>query len=336
MLEKKTAAASLEAIEQRLAARGSLGEAEALLVLGDRSLPLSALLALTDRLRCEHSGNRIRLCSIVNARSGSCSEDCSFCAQSAHHAASVKRYPLLDARTLSAAAGEAQAAGAGEFSIVTSGATLRSEEEFQVLEEALGRIGASGRLQRCASLGRLSPGQLERLKAAGLECYHHNLEASQNFFPQICTTHSRRERVEMVRSARQAGFRVCSGGIFGMGETDVDRVALALDLKELEVDSIPLNFLQPIPGTPLEHSRHLTPETCLRIIAMFRLVLPDKDIVVCGGREYNLRELQPLIFWAGANGILTGNYLTTPGRDTGADLKLLEDLGFEPYVEKRR
>ena len=335
MREKNTAVSSLEIIERRLATRGSLGEAEALLVLGDRSFPLSGLLALTDRLRREHSGNRIRLCSIVNARSGSCSEDCSFCAQSAHHAASVKRYPLLDARALSEAAGKAEAAGAGEFSIVTSGATLRSEEEFRVLEEALGRIGASGNLQRCASLGRLSPAQLKRLKDAGLECYHHNLEASRDFFPEICTTHSRQERVEMLRSARQAGFRVCSGGIFGMGEKDADRAALALELKELGVDSIPLNFLQPIPGTPLEKCRHLTPETCLRIIAMFRLVLPDKDIVVCGGREYNLRELQPLIFWAGANGILTGNYLTTPGRDTGTDLKMLEDLGFEPYVEER-
>ena len=326
---------SLAAIETALDRDGALGEREALLVLEDRSAPLSRLLAVADRLRREHSGNRIRLCSIVNAKSGSCSEDCSFCAQSAHYTAGVGAYPLLEGEALSRAAGEALRSGASEFSIVTSGAALRSEKEFTVLEQSVKSIAkSSAALQRCASLGRLSAGQLQRLRQAGLECVHHNLEASRSFFPRICTTHTYQDRAEMVRAARQAGFRVCSGGIFGMGETGRQGVELAMELKALDVDSVPINFLHPIPGTPLQSAGYLTPEACLRIIAMFRLVLPKKDIVICGGREYNLRDMQSMIFWAGANGILIGNYLTTSGRDAEADLKMLQDLGLEPYEKE--
>ena len=326
---------SLSAIEACLDRDGALGQEEALLVLGDRSIPLSGLLAITDRLRRKHSGNRIRLCSIINAKSGLCSEDCSFCAQSSRYSTGVEHYPLLDVENLSMAAVEAAGKGAGEFSIVTSGAALRSEKELAVLEQALRAIRqSSASLQRCASLGRLTPEQLERLKQAGLDCFHHNLEASRSFFPRICTTHTYEDRVSMVRTARQAGFRVCSGGIFGMGETDRDRVALAMELKALDVDSVPLNFLQPIPGTPLERVSYLTPEICLRIIAAFRLLLPEKDIVICGGREYNLRDMQSMIFWAGANGMMIGNYLTTSGRDIEADLEMLQNLGLEPYEKE--
>ncbi|HUU29178.1 MAG TPA: biotin synthase BioB [archaeon] len=323
-------------LERRLARDGSLTEREALLVLRDKSLPLSRLLALTDRLRFGHSGKKIRLCAIVNARSGNCGEDCAFCAQSAHWSTEVKKYSLLSAEKLSDSAQAALAAGAGEFSIVTSGATIRAEKEVKILEEALERIrNISGHLQRCASLGRISPRILQRLKNAGLDCLHHNLETNSSFFPQICTTHNHAERVATVRRAKACGLRVCSGGIFGMGEEDADRVALAFELKELDLDSVPLNFLHPIPGTPLEKAPILEPEAALRIIAMFRLVLPEKDIIVCGGREVTLRDLQSMIFWAGANGILIGNYLTTSGRKAAEDLKMLEDLGLEPYVAQR-
>jgi len=326
---------SLAAIEDCLKRDGALGEEEALLVLGDRTIPLSGLLAVTDRLRRRHSGNRIRLCSIINAKSGFCSEDCSFCAQSSRYSTGVTHYPLLAVERLSVAAVEAASTGAGEFSIVTSGAALRSEKELTVLEQALRSIRqSSANLQRCASLGRVTPGQLYRLKQAGLECFHHNLETSRRFFPRICTTHTYDDRVKMVRTAKRAGFRVCSGGIFGMGEADRDRVALAMELRELDVDSVPLNFLHPIPGTPLEAAGFLTPEICLRIIATFRLLLPDKDIMICGGREYNLRDMQSMIFWAGANGMMIGNYLTTSGRDIEADLKMLKDIGLEPYEKE--
>ena len=322
---------TLRRVRNCLARHGSLGREEALLVLSDRTANLPGLLALSDELRFAHSSNRIRLCSIVNARSGACAEDCAFCAQSARWATNVESYPLQSSAELAESAERAAEAGAGEFSIVTSGASLARAKDLQVLEQALRRISSSGRVQTCASLGRLDLAGLERLKTAGLECFHHNLEASRSFFPKICSTHTHEERVEMVRLARQTGLRVCSGGIFGLGESDRQRVELAFELKALDVDSLPLNFLRPIPGTPLEHADQLTPEICLRIIAMFRMVLPAKDIVICGGREYNLRELHPLVFWAGANGILTGDYLTTRGRRTAEDLALIRDLGFEPY-----
>ena len=320
-------------IEKSLVEAGSLGTEDALCVLEDKNLGLSSLFALTDFLRQQHSGKWIRLCSIINARSGACREDCAFCAQSAHYSTGIRSYPLLDSQALAEEARKAVQAGAGEFSMVTSGPAPGSEKEITVLEEALEKMREMPlSFRRCASLGRIGQEQLRRLKKAGLDCFHHNLEASGSFFPQICTTHTHAERVETVKMAKACGLRICSGGIFGMGEEPADRVALAMELKELGVDSIPLNFLHPIPGTPLENASYLTPEDCLRIIAMFRLVLPDKDIVVCGGREKNLRDLQSMIFCAGANGLLIGNYLTTAGRDVAADLRMLEDLGLEPYV----
>jgi len=324
-------------IERTLEAQGSLGEREARLVLNDSSLELSDLLAITDRLRRSHSGNRIRLCSIVNARSGGCPEDCAFCAQSTHYRTKAERYPLLPTQELVEAAQRAERSGAGEFSIVTSGRSFGREEDISSVERALQEIGRdSGGFQRCASLGRVEPQVLQRLKAAGLDCFHHNLEACRIFFPRICTTHRYNERVEMVRRIKAAGLRVCSGGIFGIGEGPEHRVALALELADLDVDSVPLNFLNPISGTPLEEADYLSPPDCLRIIAMFRLVLPARDIIVCGGREVNLRDLQSMIFWAGANGILLGNYLTTEGRSARDDLKMLADLGLEPYFEAER
>ena len=325
---------TIEAIKRALQKRGRLEEREARLVLEDKSLELSTLLAITDNLRRSHSGKRIRLCSIVNARSGSCPEDCAFCAQSSHHHATIKRYTLLPVDELVDAAREAARSGAGEFSIVTSGRSLSRAGDIESVERALREIGLdAGSIQRCASLGCVEPPVLERLKAAGLDCFHHNLETCRSFFPNICTSHSYQERVEMVRRVKAAGLRVCSGGIFGMGESPDQRVALALELAELDVDSIPLNFLNPIPGTPLEDAEYLTPGDCLRIIAMFRLVLPDKDIIICGGREVNLRDMQSMIFHAGANGMLIGNYLTTEGRSVREDLQMLKDLGLEPYYQ---
>ena len=328
---------TIEVIERSLEKRGSLGEHEARLVLTDKNLELSSLLAITDRLRRRHSGNLIRFCSIVNARSGGCREDCAFCAQSAHYRTMVERYPLLSAEKLAEAARGAERSGAGEFSIVTSGISFTGEQEIVSIERALKEIGSNcNGIQRCASLGRVEPKVLNRLKAAGLDCFHHNLEACRNFFPRICTTHYYEDREEMVRRIKAAGLRVCSGGILGMGESPEDRVALALELAALDVDSVPLNFLNPIPGTPLEGADYLTPVDCLRLIAMFRLVLPNKDIIVCGGREVNLRDLQSMVFFAGANGILIGNYLTTEGRNARDDLKMLANLGLEPYYEKKR
>ena len=288
------------------------------------------VLAVTERVRRRHRGLEVNLCSIVNAKSGLCREDCSFCAQSVHHGSPIDTYPMVPSDRIVKAAASALRNGAREFSIVTSGTGVEKDRDVSTLVEALERIKENVPLERCASLGILRRDTLKRLKEAGLESYHHNLETSRNFFPKICTTHDYDDDVETVRTAKELGFYVCSGGLFGLGEGWRDRVELAATLRELDVDSIPINFLNPRPGTPLEGAKNLTPLECLKIIALFRLMLPDKDIIVCGGREVNLRELQPLIFAAGANGMMVGNYLTTPGRDPQKDLAMLRDLGLRP------
>jgi biotin synthase len=287
------------------------------------------ILSVSDRVRRHHKGDRINLCSIVNAKSGLCREDCSFCSQSVHHSTGIETYPMVGANRIVSAAVEAEKAGAGEFSIVTSGTGIEKQKDIDALTDALKGIGERTGLERCASLGILKRDTLERLKRAGLQSYHHNLETARSFFPSVCTTHDYEEDVRTVKTAKELGFFVCSGGIFGLGETWEHRVELAGTLMKLDVDSIPINFLDPRPGTPLEGSRNLTPIECLKIIALFRLMLPTKDILVCGGREVNLRDLQPLIFAAGANGTMVGNYLTTMGRNPEEDLQMLKDLGLK-------
>lgn len=327
----------IDEIKLILAEQGSLSREFAARVYDRKALPLAELLALTDSLRREHSGNSVRLCSIINARSGGCREDCAFCAQSAHNRAGVPRYGLVSSEEILAAARNAYHSGAGEFSIVTSGPGAGGSAEAVQIETAVSLLrGSEPEMGRCASLGKLTGDELKRLKEKGLDCIHHNLETSRGYFPKICSTHSYDERVEMVRLARENGFRVCSGGIFGLGESVGDRVEMAFELKALGVDSIPINFLNPIKGTRLEAQPLLSPEEALRTIAMFRLVLPERDIVVCGGREVTLGDLQPLLFWAGANGILIGNYLTTSGRNAEDDLKMIRDLGLEPAKYERR
>jgi biotin synthase len=286
------------------------------------------VLAVSDRVRRRLKGTSINLCSIVNAKSGLCKEDCSFCSQSAHYSTSIKTHSMVEPDVIVSAAENAERAGAKEFSIVTSGTGIGKERDLETLTEALeGMVDRTG-LERCASLGILKRETLERLKKAGLQSYHHNLETSRNFFPNICTTHDYEEDVQTVRTAKTLGFFVCCGGIFGLGESWGQRVELAETLRELDVDSVPINFLDPRPGTPFEGTRNLTPIVCLIIIALFRFMLPTRDILVCGGREVNLRDLQPLIFAAGANGTMIGNYLTTTGRDPEEDLQMLRDLGL--------
>ena len=185
-------------------------------------------------------------------------------------------------------------------------------------------------IRTCASLGILDKEDLKILKEAGMTRYHHNLETARSHFGNICTTHSYESRVDTIRAAREVGLSICSGGIFGIGETDEQVLELALTLKDLDVDAVPINFLIPIPGTPLASIEGITPLRCLKIIALFRYVLPQKDIYVCGGREANLKSLHPFIFYAGASGIMTGNYLTTKGRRLEDDLDLLKQLSFLP------
>lgn len=271
-------------------------------------------------------GSTAQLCSIINAKSGHCRENCAFCAQSSHHVAATPVYPLKSYEELVEGAQRAEAEGSHCYGIVTSGTRPEPGKEFDTILAALREIRKSCAIEPSASLGLLTAEMARDLAAAGCVTYHHNLETARSFFPEICTTHDYEEDIETVRLAKAAGMKVCCGGILGLGESLEQRVELAETLRELDVDSIPLNFLNPVKGTPLENCRSLTAMDCLRAITMFRFFLPEKPISVCGGREVNLRELQSWIFMAGASGTMIGNYLTTSGRDRVVDLQMLEDV----------
>ncbi|MBW2609976.1 MAG: biotin synthase BioB [Deltaproteobacteria bacterium] len=279
-----------------------------------------------DIIRGHYFGREIHLCTICNGKSGRCSEDCGFCSQSAFSKTDAPVYPLMGKEELKQGGLYAYETPVNRFSIVTTGKRL-PKEEVKAVADAMAKLDHK-RIGKCASLGVLGPDDFQVLKGAGINRYHHNLETAQSFFSKVCTTHKYEERVNTIAAAQRAGLSVCSGGILGMGETDEQILELALSLKELNVDSVPLNFLVPIKGTPMEHAHNITPLRCLKIIALFRYFLPDKEIIICGGREYNLGELHSMIFYAGASGIMTGNYLTTEGRTLQKDLELIEQLGF--------
>lgn len=286
------------------------------------------LLAHANILKNHFKGTRIDLCAVVNAKSGRCNEDCIFCAQSAHHRTGVEMYPLLDTNEVMKIVRVAEDNGAHHFGIVTSGKGITNTRELEKICESIKGISENSNLIACASLGVLSSEQSHCLRKAGLKRYHHNLETAESHFPKICSTHSFEERVKTILRVKEEGFEVCSGGIFGLGETPEQRIELAFALRDLDVDSVPLNFLNPVAGTPVAEYPLLPPLEILKIIALFRFTLPKKDIRVCGGREVSLRTLQPLMYVAGANGTMVGNYLTTSGRDPQIDLQEILDLGL--------
>lgn len=298
---------------------------EALHILHAKGSELTAIFAAAQTLREDSFGNAIELCSIINAKSGRCAENCAFCAQSSHHASAAPVFPLKSKEEIVNGAIQAASEGSHCYGIVTSGTRVNAGEEFERILSAIREIRAKTTIDPSASLGILDEVNAKLLAASGCITYHHNLETARSFFPQICTTHEYEEDVQTVRVAKAAGMKVCCGGIFGLGESLEQRVELCMTLRELNVDSIPLNFLNPIPGTPLADQRQLTPLDCLRIIALFRLSHPQKRLSVCGGREPNLRDFQSWIFMAGASGTMIGNYLTTSGRDRNADLQMFRD-----------
>ena len=300
-------------------------------ILAAEGSELTCFLAGAHFLKEQAFGDRIFLCSIINAKSGRCAENCAFCAQSAHFATDTPVYPLKTREEIVAAALAASRNGSSCFGIVTSGTSPSPGDEFAVLLSAIREIRSQTGIEPSASLGLLDPEKAEALAAAGCATYHHNLETARSFFPNICTTHDYEEDVRTVKLAKQSGMKVCCGGLFGLGESLSQRVELASTLRELDVDSVPLNFLNPVEGTPLAGQTDLTPLDCLRIIALFRYFLPNKRISVCGGREINLRELQSWMFMAGASGTMVGNYLTTSGRDRDTDLQLFRDLEVETH-----
>ena len=309
-------------------ATGALSRKDLLEIARVPSEEASILFAGADMIRRHFFHRTVHLCTICNAKSGTCSEDCRYCAQSAHYKGNAPTYPLLPREELVRGGEAAATSPINRYALVTSGRRL-PKQEISRIAEAMGDLRDKN-VGLCASLGILDLEDLTKLKEAGLTRYHHNLETAASLFPSICTTHTYEERIETIHAAKKAGLSVCSGGIFGMGETDEQALELALTLRDLHVDAVPMNFLIPIKGTPLENTPRQTPLHCLKRIALFRFALPAQDILVCGGRIANLRELHPMIFQAGASGIMTGNYLTRQGRRLEEDLQLLEDLHLQP------
>ncbi len=288
-------------------------------------LPLPELMQRADAARRAHAGDRLDLCAIVNAKSGRCSEDCRFCAQAARHRTGVPVHPLLRKGELLAAARRAKKLGAKRFGIVTSGNRLTAKE-LAAVADAVAAIRAQVGIRVCASLGCLTRSELAELKAAGITRYHHNLETAERHYRRIVTTHAYRERVRTVAAAQEAGLPVCSGGIIGLGETAAARLQFALELAQSGVDSIPVNILVGVPGTPLAKQPPLPAPDALRFIAMLRLLRPEATIRLAAGRETVLKDWQGAAFMAGANGMMIGGYLTVKGRAPQDDERLIADI----------
>lgn len=302
-------------------------EAEGLSSVDNNSLML--FLSASSEITKKYRRDIVNLCAITNARSGLCPEDCSFCAQSARHNTAITTYPLISEDEMVKKAEEAVKHSTNRFCIVTSGRGV-NDSETEVIAGAIVKIkNKFPRLKIDASLGILNAKQIEKLRAAGLDRYNHNLETAQSYFPKICTTHTYADRIKTIRLVKKAGIEICCGGIIGLGETESQRIEFAFTLAKLDIDSLPLNFLNPIPQTRLAATAPLLPLDILKTIALFRFILPKKEIRICGGRQANLRSLQPLIFMAGADAIIIGNYLTTRGNCPQDDLLMIKDLGLK-------
>jgi biotin synthase len=304
-----------------------LTEAEAATLLETGPSDMVELLGIANRVRYQFLGDTVEFCTIINAKSGRCSEDCRFCAQSGHHEGEAETYPMLKADRIVAAARDAHQKGIQRFSIVTSGRGLTDKDRETVCTAAAGIHEDSGILVD-ASLGFLTDDEAAALKDAGVERYHHNLETAESFFGRICTTHSFADKIETICRAKDAGMTVCSGGILGMGESPDQWLEMVFRLRDLAVDCIPVNVLNPRPGTPLAHNQAPSPLEVLKILAIMRLIVPNTEIKLAGGREVNLRDFQGTAFLAGVTGMIVGGYLTTPGRSVEEDLRLIEDLGL--------
>jgi biotin synthase len=283
-------------------------------------------LAAAYRVRRHYWGNRVRLHFLLNAQSGLCPEDCGYCSQSKVSAAEIEKYPMLARERILDAAERAARLKAGTFCMVISGRSPGGRV-FEKVLDAVREVRARHDLKICACLGLLSPEQAVALKEAGVTQVNHNLNTSAAHTPNVVSTHTFEDRVATVEHVKAAGLKTCSGGIIGLGETDDDVVDLALSLRALEVRSVPVNFLIPIPGTPMGHLRSLDPRRCLRVLCLYRVLLPSQEIRIAGGREVHLRSMQVMGLYA-ANSIFIGDYLTTQGAAARADLEMLRDAGF--------
>ena len=303
---------------------------DALAVLAVPEEELLDLVSACYRVRRHFHGKRVKLNMLINAKSGLCPEDCGYCSQSIVADSGVDRYALQSKETLLEGARQALAVNAHTYCIVISGRRPTARELDHVVE-SVREIKEQYPLRICCCLGLLNDAETQRLKDAGVERINHNLNSSEDYYKDICTTHTYQDRVETVEAVKRAGVSSCSGGILGMGESDVQIVDLAFSLRAMDVDSIPLNFLIPIAGTPLGDVEYLTPQRCLAILCLFRLVNPSKEIRIAGGREYHLRSFQPLGLYV-ADSIFIGDYLTTRGELPERDMQMLQDAGFEPAL----
>jgi biotin synthase len=328
--------ARISELSRRIIGGGQITREEALELfnLEDRA-DIFDLMAGANRIREHFKGNKIHLCSIVNAKAGACSENCSFCAQSSFYQTGSPKYGFIDPEPVQEAAEEAKRNGVTAVGLV---AAWRGLKEGPILDEVCDRIrelSQSGKTRPDVSLG-IVPSQkvADRLKEAGVACYGHNLETSRRFFPQQCSTHSYEDRLQTISYLKNAGIKICSGGIIGMGETREDRCDLAFSLKEVGANVVPINILNPIKGTPFENQTPLPPLEILKTISCFRFILPRQEIMVAGGRTINLRDMQSMVFHAGASALMVGNYLTTLNQPVERDLQMIKDLGLDPDWDK--
>jgi biotin synthase len=321
------------ALARRVIDGGELTRDEVLALFTLEGEAVYDLFYAAHKVRRHFHGDRVTFCSILPTKFGNCSEDCAFCAQSAHFDTGITPHPMMDGDEVARACADSRDKGASAFGIVNSGRGPTQREWPRIMEAVHAMKEVDG-ICHCATLGTLTEEQAKDLKAAGVRRVNHNLETSREFYPKVVTTHTWQERVDTVRLAQKAGLEACCGCIFGMGETVADRVSVAFSLKELNPEVVPLNFLFPIPGTPLADAPRLRPMEILQIVAVMRLVLPRQDLKVAGGREKNLRDLQSWIFYVGATSALIGNYLATYGRPHSEDLQMIEDLGLRWHDDR--
>ena len=312
-----------EILASKVMAGGIITKDEALKLYHE---PLEELCDKANEIRKHFCSDKFDVCTIINGKSGHCSEDCKFCAQSAHHSTNADTYPLLSPEELTEKARHDFTLGAAHYGIVTSGRKLTDDEVDKVCE-AVRKIKAETGISVCVSLGLLTEEQYSKLKAAGVVRVHNNLETSERFFPNVCTTHTFTDKVNAIKAAQRAGLPICSGGIMGIGESVEDRVDMAISLRGLGVKNVPVNMLNPIPGTPLALRQVLGEDELRRIIAVYRFILPDAFIRLAGGRGL-LADMGRACFESGANASISGNMLTTQGFSVESDMKLFDELGF--------
>ncbi|MCL4194366.1 MAG: biotin synthase BioB [Thermoguttaceae bacterium] len=324
-------ASTWHCLAERILNGHSMTRDEGLAVLRSDDCELLDLLAAAYRVRRRYFGNRVVLNFLVNAKSGICPEDCGYCSQSRISQADIPKYKLLDADEILDGARVAAERRARTYCIVISGRGPR-DNEMREITRLVPRIKTAYGLRICVCLGLLTSDDARRLKDCGVDRVNHNLNTSRRLYPKVCTTHTFEDRLATLRAVRAAGLEICSGGIVGMGEEDEDVVDLALELSPFRVDSLPVNFLLPIAGTPMEGYGHLNPRYCLKVLALFRLANPTSELRIAAGREVHLGRLQPLGLYP-ANSIFIGDYLTTKGQSPEEDYRMIEALGFEPVVD---